>query len=223
MGQKSQGSGSTTPTMPGWLSGLLQGVGGGFSGMPGLDQLYNEYPALAINPTQFGDIASMQNLATSTNPYTKRGAKGLESFIGTPGTPSSATNAALKEFNDLQAPGILNQAASMGLGNSAAALDSLSQGQEQALVPFMQQDLSNSLNASQALGGLGQAQQGLQSQLLGQAYGMAGAPEQSWFNQAMGRENLGVGANEQIMQLLGNLFGNKQSQSSSGFDWSSLF
>src|SRR5216684_768065 len=66
---------------------------------------------------------------------------GLQNFIGGgPGKPSAATQAGLKEFSDLQAPGIENYMASMGLGNSAAAGDALAQGQEQALVPLLQSD-----------------------------------------------------------------------------------
>lgn len=200
----------------------LQGEVGGLAGIPGLGALFGETPLLHISPQQYGEIANMQNLAGSINPATKMGEKSLESFLGTPGTPSSATQAALKEFTNLQAPGIESQAASMGLGNSGAALDALAQGQEQALVPFMQQDLSNTLSASNALGQLGQSQQSLQAGLVNQAYNMLGAQNRSIYDQAMNQWNLGTGVDKQMLGLLGNLFGSKQSSSSSGMDWGSL-
>lgn len=192
--------------------------------MPGLFQLFENTPMLQMSPGQQGDVNLLQSYTygAGTNPLMRQSANDLKQFAGSPGQPSSATQASLKEFNDLQTPGIMNNAASMGLGNSGAALEAISQGQEQALVPFMQQDLQNSLTASQGIGQLGQEAYGNRLQGLEAALQASGMQNQNLYNQQEQQWGLGTQSNEQIMQLLGNLFGNKQHQSQSGFDWSSL-
>ena len=232
---KQSGSGSSTPTAPSWLTQALSGAIGGAGGLPDLSQLFSNFPGLGINPNQYYDLANMFNVAnkgpgTYSNANIKAAGQGLDQFVDQNGQPSAATQAGLKEFNQLQTPGIMNQAASMGLGNSGAALDAISQGQEQALVPLLQSDQSNSLAASGALGSLG-AQQGQlgQSAFNSQLSGLEsilspeGMPQQNQFNQQMGQEQLAQGYQQELMQLLGSLFGGKQSQSSQGFDLGSFF
>lgn len=163
---------SAFPYTPSWLTPYYrEGAGqatAAQTNLPSLSQLYGQFPTLQtaqLTPAEQATIAQFgQN--TGTNPYTSTAANSLQSFLGTPGTPSAATSAALKEFKDLQAPEILQTAALNGQGNSGAALQALAQGQEQALVPFLQQDQSNTLNAATTLGGLGQNQQQLTGQQL---------------------------------------------------------
>ena len=236
---KSQGSSnqSSQGTAPGWLTSALQSALGGAQGLPGLEQLFQQFPMLNINPNQYGELANIFNVSnkgpgTYSNANIKEAGQGLDQFIGQNGKPSAATTAGLKEFNDLQAPGIQNAAAAQGLGNSGASLDAIAQGQEQALVPLLQSDQSNSLAASQALGGLG-AEQGqlgtsaFNSQMQGllSALGVEGMPQQNLFNQQMGQSQLAQGFQGGLLGLLGQLFGQKSSGGSSqtGFDLASLF
>jgi len=154
--------------------------------LPSLTQLFSQVPLLGVpnvNPQQWADIGACQQVVNAVSPQygagsaTLQGAAGgqgpatssLESFLGAPGTPSSATNAALSEFRDITAPEVMQQAVLQGQGNSGAATDALARAQEAALVPFMQGDLANTLSASNTLfGGALTAGQGLTGAGLGQ-------------------------------------------------------
>jgi len=205
------------------LSSLTEGL----TGTPNLGQLYNNVPLLGtapLNAQQLADIQNFQNAAYQPNGAVSGALSGLQdlgntganlsapnatyqSYMGTPYKPSAATNAEIKEFNDLQAPEILQQAALMGQGTSGGALQALSTGQEQALVPFLQQDQANALAAAQglssnqlanaglqesalnSLGNLGTTQEGLQQNQLQNALTAAGLPQQVAQQQAQNAYN----------------------------------
>ena len=174
---------SATPYTPSWLTGYYSGganqAQGAQAALPNLTALYNQFPTLGTAPltgaqnsliNQFNSnigpngqfnagTAGLASLAGQTPSSVSAGTNALSSFLGTPGTPSAATKAEIKEFNDLQAPEILQQASLMGQGNSGAAQQALAQAQEAALVPFLQQDQANSLNAAENIGQLGLANQ----------------------------------------------------------------
>jgi hypothetical protein len=164
-----------------------------------------------------GNMAiSAQPGAGVLTPEQQAASAALQSFLGSPGQPSSATQAALAEFNQLQAPAILQQAAMMGLGNSPAALDALSRGQTSALVPFMQQDLANTLGAAGQLGNIGaqtfqQAQQEISNAL--EAAGMprevALQQAQALYDQLANQFNLAQQIQMGPANLFGNLFGSQ--------------
>lgn len=192
--------------------------------LPSLGSIYNQFPTLQtaqLTPQEQQTIGQFSN-NTGTNPYTATGAKSLESFLGTPGQPSAATNAALKEFRDLQAPEILQQSVLNGTANGGAALTALAQGQEAALVPFLQQDQQNTLNAAGTLSNLGQNQQqitgtqlqnalqaqDLQRQIQQQGY-------QSAFDTATNRLNYAQGIQTGPLQNFPALIGQIQNMTAS--------
>jgi hypothetical protein len=194
-------------------------------GVPGLtgtqQNLVNQFQG-NIGPNQ-GYTAGQQNLASAYNmpaafsqgknalagtfnpnqPYSQS-VSGLESFLGTAGQPSTATNAALKEFQNLQAPEIMQQAALMGQGTSGAGLSALAQGQEQAMVPFLQQDLQNQLAASGQLGQMGLAEQGQQASIANQLANLGLSKQAQQAGIAGQQAQLGLGQQAQTQQQLVN-------------------
>lgn len=219
---------SAFPYTPSWLTGYYSGganqAQGAQASLPNLSQIYGQFPTLQtaqLTPAEQSTISQFsQN--TGTNPYTSTGAKSLESFLGTPGTPSAATNAALKEFNDLQAPAIMQQAALNGTANGGAALQALTQGQEAALVPFLQQDQANTLNAATTLGSLGQNQQQITGQQLQNTLQAQDLPRQiqqqgfqNIFDQLTNKLNYAQGIQTGPLQNFSSLIGQIQNAKSS--------
>ena len=172
------------PFMPTWLRKLLgsdskqwqQAIGG----LPSISQLYGMVPQQGVAPltgTQNSLINTISGQTGALN-SAEQGAQGqYNQFLGQNG-PSAATRAEMQQFNDLQAPAILQQAGLMGQGNSGAALSALAQGQESAAVPFLQQDEQNKMSAAQGLQGLGAQQYSQQTQDLQNALQAAGMPQQ---------------------------------------------
>ena len=105
----------------------------------------------------------------------------LQQFTG--GTPgmSPATQAAIDAFQQAQLPVIQQQFQLQGLGRSPALGSAVAGGLTQAMVPFMQQDLSNRLQAT----GMG-----AQQQQFGQQFGL---------QQELGRGQLGLGQRAQSL------------------------
>lgn len=226
-------SGSSTqsrPTGPPWLMKYFKNIGGdyakGMQNLPDITGLYGGVPLLGtagLTDQQNQDIQGFQN-NIGPNAAQNQAAGGFENFLGQNGQPSTATQAALKEFNDLQAPEIQSQAALQGLGTSGASLAALAQGQEQALVPFMQQDLQNQLSAAGGLGQLGGQEANQMQTQLQNALAAAGMPQQiqqeimqNLFNQGQQKWNFAqgiqTGGAAQFPSLIGG--GSTTSQSSS--------
>lgn len=224
MGSMDSSSKQSSPTVPPWLLPLLKGeesqyMGALSGGLPGFEQLYGGMPQMitpGVTHGQQQDITSLQNIAAG-NPLTQQqqeAAREYESFLGTAGQPSSATQAALKEFQDLQAPQISQQAELMGQGNSGAALAAQAQGFEQAMVPFMQSDLQNQMSAAGGLESIGQAgsmqeQQNLENALAaaGLKYDVNNQNAQNLFNRQMAQEQFASGIQTQPFGLLGSSIG----------------
>jgi hypothetical protein len=223
---------------PGYQNILDIGLGSLFQGMtgtPNLGQLAGMVPlqgTASLTPTQIGDIQKMQGMVKPSSSV-QSALSGLQNFqgadlsspdaaymtfLGGEGKPSQATQAALKEFQDIQAPEVLQQAALMGGGTSGGALNALANAQEQAIVPFMQQDLANTLSAAQglsandlsnaqtrltalsSLGGLGLQQEGQSLGAAEAALGAAGMQQgnaqqvlNNLFNQQEGAFNFASG------------------------------
>lgn len=208
------------------LSTLL----GGIQGTPSIAQLFQNVPLLGtapLNRQQRTDINALQgqtgpNAATNSAlaGLTALGANGadlsqpnaaLASFLGTPGTPSAATKAAEKEFNDLIAPEVLQQSVLAGGGNSGGALSAIANANEQALVPLLQSDQANTLSAAQALSGnqLSNAQlkQGALNQL-----GSLGQNQQTLTQNALENALTAAGLKQQTAQQLAQSLYNQQQQ-----------
>jgi len=209
---------STPPTVPGYLKPLLGQTVGDYSGFGSLDSLWNEYENMPLQgnapiPQQgLSDINQLQQVAQGggLNPYEQQAAGNYESFLGSAGQPSEATQAELNLFQNELGPAQQQQAELMGQGNSGAALAGTARGMEEAMVPFMQSDLQNQLSADTGLANLGQtatsnieqAMQGQQWKQQTQQQGMT-----DLFNQLMNREQLATGVLTQPFGLLGSIIG----------------
>src|SRR5712671_930939 len=194
---------SSLPQVPAplrkYFYNTARGLGSAQGNLPSITDLYNSTPLLGtaqLGQNELNDIQGFQN-NIGPNAAQNQAAQGFQNFMGQNGQPSTATNAALKEFNDLQAPAIMGQAALSGLGTSGAGLAALAQGQEQALVPFMQQDLQNQLSAASGLGNLGGQEASQMQQQLQNALQAAGMPReisqtmmQNLFNQSQQKQQL---------------------------------
>jgi len=172
------------PTVPSWLAPLLKSDVTQFQqaekNLPSLSALYGQVPlqgTAPFTPEQNALIAQISGRSGQLNPAEQAAQGQYEQFLGQKG-PSAATLAELQQFNDLQAPAILQQANLMGQGTSGAALSALAQGQESALVPFLQQDEQNKLTAASDLQGLGTQEFNQQTTDLANALQAAGMPQQ---------------------------------------------
>lgn len=227
MGSSGGGSGSQTgfqsaPIIPGWLKpyykNTVNELTSAQSGLPSLLQQYANTPQLGtaqLTPDQLAQITGFSNAAANPQNAAETAAgQGYSQFLGQNGQPSEATQAALTEFNALQSPAILSQAALMGQGNSGAALSALAQGQESALVPFMQQDLQNQLAASSGLASLGGQEFSNQQTALQNALSSGGLVQQTeqqqlqnLFNQQQQQQQLAqqvqMGGQGQFSSLIG--------------------
>lgn len=217
------------PAMPKFLMKYFGNTARGLTSaqgqLPDITSLYNNTPLLGtaqLGQNELNDIQGFQN-NIGPNAAQNQAAGGFQQFLGQNGKPSEATQAALKEFNDLQAPAIMGQAALSGLGTSGAGLAALAQGQEQALVPFMQGDLQNQLSAAGGLGNLGGQEAQQMQQQLQNALQAAGMPReisqqmmQNLFNQSQQKQDLAkqvqMGGSQQFPSLIG---GGTSSQSGS--------
>lgn len=210
----------STPRIPDWLRPLLKQeekqYSGAMKGLPDLQQLYGQIPLQGTAPfsqQQTDLINKISGLSGQLNPAEQAAQGQYNQFLSQTG-PSAATQQELQNFNQMQAPGILQQAALMGQGNSGAALSALSQGQESALVPFLQQDEQNKLTAAGDLQGLGTQQYNQQTQDLQNALVAAGMPQQlaqqqadALFQQLQERLQFAQGVQTQPFGLLGGTIG----------------
>lgn len=230
MGQQTtQQQQSAIAQTPSWLTPYYQTganqATAAQSALPSISSLYNQVPLLQTAPLSSQETGVINQFPSNIAPTAaaNAGVSGLENFTSqAPGTPSTATMAALNEFNQLQAPEILNQASLAGLGQSGGALGALAQGQEQALVPFMQGDLANQLSASQALGSQGIAQQGATGTALDQALAATDLPRQiqqqryqNLYNQQQGQFNYATGLQQGPISGFPSLIGQIQNMSAS--------
>jgi hypothetical protein len=197
----------------------------GMQNLPNISQLYQGTPLLGTAQLTGDENNLINQFQQNVGPNTAENASqyGFNQFAGGgPNQPSSATQAAMKEFNDLQAPEIQSQAALQGLGTSGASLAALAQGQEQAAVPFLQQDLQNQLTAAQGLGQLGGQEASQMQTQLQDALQAAGMPReiaqqimQNQFNQQQQQWNFAQGIQTGGASQFPSLIGGGSSQGSS--------
>ena len=236
MGSQGPSSGGSSqqspPAIPAFLRPYYKTIASdymqGMQNLPDISQLYQGTPGLNVANLTPDEQQLIGQFQQNIGPNTAENASqyGFNQFAGgAGGAPSAATDAALAQFNTLQAPAIQQTAALEGLGNSGASLSALAQGQESALVPFMQQDLSNQLTAAQGLGQLGgQESSQMQTQLSNamQAAGMprqvADAQSQALFNQQQQQWNFAqgiqTGGASQFPALIGGGTGTSSTESS---------
>lgn len=210
----------TPPYIPGWLKPLLtheaKQYEAGQAELPSIGQLFGMVPEQGTAPfsaQQDALINQISGLNGQLNPAEQAAQGQYNQFLSQNG-PSEATQQEESNFNQLQAPAILQQAALMGQGNSGAALSALSQGQESALVPFLQQDTQNKLTAAGDLQGLGTQQYNQQTQDLQNALQAAGMPQQlaqqqadALFQQLEQQFQYAQGIQTQPFGLFGNVIG----------------
>ena len=203
-------SSQSGPNIPAWLRPFLTNTAKDWTSaqgqLPDISQLYSQIPMLNVPGLQGNELNAINQFEQTGNSMfnsggansAQQGAQGqLESFINQSG-PSASTQAAEKSFNDFAAPEIMSQASLMGLGNSGAGLEAISQGQERALVPFLQQDEQNKLSAAGQLGSLGGQEFGQLQSSMASALEAAGMPRdiatqqsQALFNQQQQRQQFG--------------------------------
>lgn len=235
-GSGSQGSSQyqSPPIIPSWLKPYYKNTAKGLESaqgqLPSISELYGTVPLLNIpnlSPEEQQLIGGFENqtLQPAGNQYSLLSGQGYGSFIGQNGQPSAATQAAEKQFADLQAPEILQQSALMGSGQSGAALQALAQGQESAIVPFLTADEQNQLAASQGLQGLGAQEFSQTQEALTNALEAAGLPTevarqqaQALFNQQQQRFQIATGVQTggqgQFPSLIGGGSGTSNIQTS---------
>ena len=120
---------------------------------------------------------------------------------------SPATLAAMSAFNQFSVPEIEQQLALAGLGRSGAVGQSIGDAQAKAMVPLLQTEMANRLQAANATAGIGQAEQARQIQTAGI---MAGLSQQE-INALLGAAGVqaGVGGAQQGRTIqAGNIMGN---------------
>lgn len=205
----SQGSGSQSgftsrPEVPAWLRPYYKGTASQLeqaqSQLPSISQLYGMIPELGtagMTDTQSGLLGQFQDQANNpTNAAESQAGAGYGNFLGgSNGDPSGATQAEINQFSQLQAPQINQQSALMGQGNSGAALTALAQGQESALVPFLQQGEQNQLTAAGGLANLGGQEFNNQQNALNSSWQAQQLPQQ------LAQEQLQNQYNQQEQQL----------------------
>jgi len=182
-GGQTSSKGSSQPTIPKWLLPYYKGAAGQLIGaqgnMPDLSQLYGNVPLLGVpgvTPEMSSLIGQFQQ-NVGLNPNEMQSASALQQFLpGTGGGMSPALGAAEQKFKDITSPEILGQASLMGLGNSGAGLQALTQGQESAFIPLIEQGTQNELAAAGQLGQLGLAEASQTQQQLQDALTAAGIP-----------------------------------------------
>lgn len=227
----SSGSSTTTQTtsLPGWLRPIYQGAVGqelaAQGGLPSILEMYGMVPGLQVpnlTPEQTSIINLLEQYPTGLNAPEQGAMSQIQQLTSGPIGSSPTTQAAEQAFKDFTLPVIQNQAAAAGQGNSGAALEAMSRGSEQALVPFLQQEVGNREAAVGQLGQLGGQQYGQDMGTLTTALQSAGLPyevavqqAQALFNQLQQRFNFGQQVQMGPLQQVGQLFGKGSSVTTS--------
>ena len=116
----------------------------------------------------------------------------LQGFIGMPGGVSPQTQAAIAAFQQAQLPIIQQQFELQGLGRSPALGSAVGGALTQAMVPFMQSDLTNRMNALQMVS---------QQQQFGRTQGLAEYMQPAQLGQSAAGLAAQIGQNESNRQL----------------------
>lgn len=207
-GSTQQSGNQSAPHVPEWQQPLYKNTASQWEqaqgGLPNISQLYSDIPLLNIpglNSGQLGAIGQFQSMGQNPgqlNQSEQNAFNTLSSFAGSAGQPSAATQAEMKEFAALQAPLVQSQSALAGQGNSGAGTEALALSQEQAAVPFLQQDQANSLSAAGGLSQLGGQQYGQSVenitnalQASGMQYDVAQQQAQALYNQQQQQQQFG--------------------------------
>ena len=176
----SSGTSTTRTDIPSYIDPTFQNVFGQYGAateqFPTLSQIPGAMPTLNIpdlTPEQQQQIQSII-AAGGSSPDLAAARQQLQQLTSGPIGSSPTTQAAMAAYRDYGVPTILQEASLGGRGTSGAALAALTQGEQQALVPLLQQEIQNRQNA---VGQYGQLQ-GEQVQSLAAALEAAGLPRE---------------------------------------------
>ena len=220
-GTTNTGQSQSTPSVPAWLRPLLHGEAkqyeSAMGNLPNLSQLYGQIPQQGTAPfssQQNALIGQISGLSGQPNSAENAAQNEYSQFMAPGGGESQATQAEQNLFNTQQAPAILSQASEMGLGNSGAALQALTQGQQSAMLPILQQGTQNQMGAASAMQGLGSQEYSQQTNDLQNALQAAGMPQQlaqqqadALFQQLQQQVQYAQGVQQGPFSMLGQMIG----------------
>lgn len=146
------------------------------TGAPSILSLYQNVPGLQVpglDPTQTGALNELVNTGLNNTDLANARAQ-IAALSGGPIGSSPVTQEAMQAYRDLSAPLLTQQSALRGTAGGGQAIEALGQGQTEALVPLLEQEVQNKSNA------VGQTLQvGNQNmQNLGMALEAAGIPRE---------------------------------------------
>lgn len=220
---------TTVPVIPGYLKQQTVGPHGAFTqqagamaAFPSISDIPNNIPLLNIPNLSPEQQALIQKILGESggSPEMSAAAAQIAQLAGGPIGQSPDTLAAMKAYREQVEPQVMQHAALMGRGTGGAALEAVQQGETQAYVPLVQQEIQNRETA------VGQYQQQAQAQMqaLQSALEAAGVPRevaqeqaQAAFQQLMAK----VGFEQQIQTMpLGlEALGQKNYQTMGWQDW----
>ena len=194
--------------------------------LPQIAQLPGLTPELqvpGVTPDQQALIQQMIG-AGGASPDLQAAAQQLQQLTAGPIGSSPATEQAMAAWQQNVAPTIEQFAALQGNASGGQALEALQQGQTGALVPLLQQEISNRQQAASQYGQLAQQQiSGLAAALEASGIPREVALEQAQaaYEQQQGQLGLETQLQTMPLQLLGQLIGQqgKQSQTLHALDW----
>lgn len=148
-------SGASQPTAPAWMSKLTRASGRDWSQY--LPQAFSSFQNLVnagpegtaqLTPAETGNINSLESIANNggLTSEEQQSQKMIDQLTGGAIGSSPATAAAMRAYNATAAP-VVAQNASMTGGRGGALEEALTNAQEQAYVPLIQQEIGNRENA----------------------------------------------------------------------------
>lgn len=156
MDSTTSSSGSTTPSAPPWLQKLLKASGKNATALMnavnaagGVQQQLTPSPdqTAQLSPEEQQLISELGSFGSGANPDVQAAENQLTQLTSGPIGSSPATEAAMRAYETNVAPTILNSVAMAGTGRGGGITQATTQGEEQAYVPLVQQEIANRENA----------------------------------------------------------------------------
>jgi len=223
MGQGTTNTGQqqSTPSVPAWLRPMLRGEESQYQSamgnLPSLSALYGQIPLQGTAPfsgQQNQLISQISGLSGQPNAAEQAAQNEYTQFMAPGGGESQASQAEMNLLNTQEDPMLMSQASMMGQGNSGAALQSLAQANQSALLPILQRGTQNQLGAAGAMQDLGAQEYNQQTQDLQNALQAAGMPQQlaqqqsnNLFNQLQQQVQYAQGVQQGPFGMLGQMIG----------------
>ena len=211
----------SSPHVPAWMRPMLRGEESQYQNamgsLPSLSALYGQIPQQGTAPfssQQNALIGQISGLSGQPNAAEQSAQNQYNQFLAPGGGESQASQAEMNLLQTQEDPMLMSQASLMGQGNSGAALQSLAQANQAALLPILQQGTQNQLKAASGLQGLGGQEYSQQTQDLQNALQAAGMPQQlaqqqanNLFNQLQQQVQYAQGVQQGPFSMLGQLIG----------------